>query len=368
MEMKPPALLVALVRALLPPADREHVLGDLQERLQIARNAATWSYLIDAMQTVPMVIWSRMRRIVTQPIFGLQALLVFAAFVAVLTPRLSADFLLLLKALFPTLIAMSVLLVADTYTTRGRRSGWSQLLIVVIALGVVWLAHVLAVRSGIPWSVPYRTVRQGLIFGFLVLSWVRFMSVFHEAHEHFDRTIPNTFGELRTHVEDFEREIRRRNRLAYAVCAVLMTSFGRVALLASSQIEMIGALITVAGTVFLAYQVSRFPAAAMPTQFDFATAVQFYRQELRRQSDFHSAGAVWLRLSLLFPGPILIGIILTRVARPDRIGAIIMQLAIFIALAVGTVALNQRMVRRYDRRLQALDQIHTHSDPSAPTD
>lgn len=145
--------------------------------------------------------------------------------------------------------------------------------------------------------------------------------------------------------------------MAYAVCAVLVASFGRVALLAPTPIEMIGALITMAGAVFLAYQVSRFPAAVMPAQFDFASAVQFYRQALRGQAGFHSARAVWLRLSLLFPGPFLIGIGLARVARPDRVGATIMQLAIFITLAVGAVALNQRMVRRYDRRLRALDQL-----------
>ena len=57
------------------------------------------------------------------------------------------------------------------------------------------------------------------------------------------------------------------------------------------------------------------------------------------------------------PAIISIGIGLAGVARPDRVGATIMQLGIFITLAVGVVALNQRMVRRYDRRLRALDQL-----------
>ncbi len=356
--MKPSPFLVALVRRLLPPDDREHVLGDLEERLQIGKTSAARRYLVDAVQTVPLVILSRMRRVVTQPIFGLQALLVFVAFVGVLTsPQLSGTYLLLLRALFPTLIAMCVLLVADTYTTQGRSSAWSQLVIVAAALGIAWFSNVLAVRSGIPWGLPYRTIRQGLIFGFFVLSWVRFMSMFRKAHEHLDLAIPNALVELRTHAEHFELEIRRRNQMAYAICVVLIVVFGRVALLAATQFEMVGALLVVVGTMFFAYQVSRFPTAVVPTDLSCASTCQFYRDELHRQRDFHSARALTVRLSLLLPVPLLMGVILTRVARPDRIGTAIMLFLIFIALAVGVVALNRRMARRYDRRLDALDRI-----------
>jgi hypothetical protein len=124
--------------------------------------------------------------------------------------------------------------------------------------------------------------------------------------------------------------------------------------MAATQIGMIGALLTVVGTALLAYQVSLFPTAGVPGQFDFATLREFYAQELRRQYDFHSARALSLRLALLFCGPFLIfaGTILARPA------AGIAQLVTFIALMAAAAAMNRRVAARYDRRLKGLDRAN----------
>jgi len=45
METRPHALAEAAVRALVPPASREHVLGDLQERF-----TSTRQYVFDALE------------------------------------------------------------------------------------------------------------------------------------------------------------------------------------------------------------------------------------------------------------------------------------------------------------------------------
>ena len=356
MEMTTPPVLVALVRRLLPSADREHVLGDLQERRE-ADDSSGRRYFVDVMQTVPLVIWSRMRRTLTQAVFAIQPLLILAAFVAVLTSqRLGGNLLLVFRTLFPALIATSVLLVADTYATPGRRQPWRQLAIVAIALGVVWCANALGFRFGIPWTLPYQTMSQGLFISFLLLSWARFMRVFREAaHEHLDRAVPSTVADLRAHTESFEREIRQRNQMAYVICAVLIITFGRVALLAATQIAMVGALLTVAGTLWLGYQVSRFPSAPAPGHLDFANLRQFYARELHRQRAFHSASALWLRLALLCSGPFVMSIG-TVLARPGQMGAGILQLAVFVALAIGAVFMNQRVAGRYAGRLKALEQ------------
>jgi len=359
MEMTPPPILAALVRTLLPPVDREHVLGDLQERFEISRDSSSWRYFVDAIQTVPLVVWSRMRRTATQPMFAIQALLTFATFVAVLTsPRLGGNLLLVARVLFPTLVATSVLLVADTYSTPERRQPWTPLMLVALAMAIVWFANVLAIRFGIPWALPYRTIRSGVIISFLVLSWIRFMRVFREAaHERFDRVTPTTLGDLRTHAENFQSEIRRRNQMAYAICAVLVVPFSRMAFVAGTQLAMTGALLTVAGTVFLAYQISRFPSAAVPGHLDFANLSDFYARELRRQRDFHNTSALSVRLGLLCAGPLLvvIGTTLTSIARPDRMGMGLLQLAVFVALAIGAVFMNQRVAGRYAGRLKNLE-------------
>ena len=56
-EPRPSQVTEALVGIVIPPACREHVLGDLHERFENPRQ-----YLVDAASTVPLVIVSRIRR------------------------------------------------------------------------------------------------------------------------------------------------------------------------------------------------------------------------------------------------------------------------------------------------------------------
>jgi hypothetical protein len=57
----------AAVSPLLPPAYREPVLGDLQERFRERGARARWlGYVVDVVTTVPHVLRSQMRRVVTR--------------------------------------------------------------------------------------------------------------------------------------------------------------------------------------------------------------------------------------------------------------------------------------------------------------
>ena len=63
----PPRWMQAAVSFLLPPACREHVLGDLQERFGERRAHARWlGYVVDVVTTAPQVWRSQMRRIMTR--------------------------------------------------------------------------------------------------------------------------------------------------------------------------------------------------------------------------------------------------------------------------------------------------------------
>jgi len=62
----PPRWMQAAVSPLLPPAYREPVLGDLQERFRERGARARWlGYVVDVVTTVPHVLRSQMRRVVT---------------------------------------------------------------------------------------------------------------------------------------------------------------------------------------------------------------------------------------------------------------------------------------------------------------
>lgn len=63
----PPSWMQAAVSLLLPPAYREPVLGDLQERFADCGEGARWlRYLTDVVTTVPQVFRSQIRRAVTR--------------------------------------------------------------------------------------------------------------------------------------------------------------------------------------------------------------------------------------------------------------------------------------------------------------
>src|SRR5260370_6368150 len=74
--MKPPGLLEGMVGLLIPPASRENVLGDLQERYR-----SPGQYVVDALSTVPMVAFSRIRRTTDPQILLMEAFALYLAFV-----------------------------------------------------------------------------------------------------------------------------------------------------------------------------------------------------------------------------------------------------------------------------------------------
>jgi hypothetical protein len=73
----PPKFLESLVRRLLPPAVREQVLGDLQERYQ-----SPLGYIADAASVVPAAIFGQLRRSTLIPFRVLEALIIYTSIFA----------------------------------------------------------------------------------------------------------------------------------------------------------------------------------------------------------------------------------------------------------------------------------------------
>ena len=75
MEARPPALADAIVRALIPPACREAVIGDLWERYTSPR-----AYVFEAVRALPFLVFSRIRRTTNATMVALAFLMLFASF------------------------------------------------------------------------------------------------------------------------------------------------------------------------------------------------------------------------------------------------------------------------------------------------
>ena len=104
-EARPPKVIERVVQLLMPPASREHVLGDLSERYVSPRQ-----YLVDALRTLPFVLVSRVRRTCNPPLDT--AVVVMLCFWAVIWE--SGEHVWLAAGI-PTFVAISVLILRGAY-------------------------------------------------------------------------------------------------------------------------------------------------------------------------------------------------------------------------------------------------------------
>ena len=110
LEVRPPALVDAMIRMLIPPACRENVIGDLWERYTSPRQ-----YVVDAHRTLPFVIWSQIRRTLDPLPLAMQLLPAFVFFGG-LVGRPGADGRpVWLRAVVPAIAVAVAMVVRDAY-------------------------------------------------------------------------------------------------------------------------------------------------------------------------------------------------------------------------------------------------------------
>jgi hypothetical protein len=140
----PPPVLRKLVELMIPPAAREGVCGDLWERYR-----GPGRYLGEAIQALPFVIASQIRRNANLPLLALQASFAFFCAQAVVSPLHAAG----LAAAF----ALILLLQAAYQGTSPPSASRAALETVVIAIGVEFVA----ISSGVSGRSPFGwTLRQ----------------------------------------------------------------------------------------------------------------------------------------------------------------------------------------------------------------
>jgi hypothetical protein len=136
MNVKPPKLAEAIVRWLLPSACVEHVLGDLQERMQAAEpTAAGRQYILEALVTVPSVIFGQIRRSLDFRLVLLYVAIQYAAFVgAALLERYAHGVQVTAGSLAIFWFITLVVVLLKLTRTVGRPLSWLANLVFYIAL------------------------------------------------------------------------------------------------------------------------------------------------------------------------------------------------------------------------------------------
>ena len=177
METGPPDLVEAIVRLLVPPASREHVLGDLRERY-----ISPLQYIGEAMRVVPLVVVSRVRRTTDWLLVAVQAYTLLLVFRPQRFSYTTAE----LRLVLPIGAALLALALRDAYASPRRRwpagAGEAFDSALMRALGAALLAMTAACVPqtllslfdvGATWHLPSSGFITGVFGGLLMLVPIR---------------------------------------------------------------------------------------------------------------------------------------------------------------------------------------------------
>ena len=167
---QPPRLIERIVGILTPPACREVVLGDLYERYR-----SPLYYISDAWYAIPCVVYSRIRRTADPGVLLMDAMLVYASFIAAAW-RFDHELLYgeygLIKLAIPSLVAVIALMLADAYARPGKPPKLRPILQAILGIGLVCFTQSAFAAAKFSFALPWWIVITGGAFGIVSLAMI----------------------------------------------------------------------------------------------------------------------------------------------------------------------------------------------------
>jgi hypothetical protein len=171
METRPPKLIEDIVGKLIPPACREHVLGDLYERYQ-----SPVQYILESTHILPFIIASRIRRTFRLELFLSEAFGLYIAFAgAALAGGLEYIYDHAAYAALAIVIATAllVLVLCDAYADPQDQSSRRLRFEVALAALCTFVARSLAQMWNPNWALPMWVMLVGSGVSLPMLMMVR---------------------------------------------------------------------------------------------------------------------------------------------------------------------------------------------------
>jgi hypothetical protein len=310
---------------------------------------------MDALQTLPFVIASRVRR-TTHPL----GLLIVGAFLwwAVFWGNRQESWL---AASIPTLITLVALALRDAY--RGTAPKWPRAIAVdmaIAATGVLSSQLILAVT--IPaLSLTRDTLLVGFPLGYVILFFVRLQSPggFHQPPG-FARSI--SMQELRTEIALYEATIRRAIRIEIGACIVVAVCFAGFLWAPAPLLGKIGGGLTSAAALFIWWFLYRHGRVRpIPPRLGFAESMALYRADLEHRRRL-SKNYVWWYVLPLMTG-ISLMIIGPQLQRGNSLLSILLTVLILAAVGAILVIVQRAVARKILLRLEQLDVVSEKTPP-----
>lgn len=350
MGARPHPLIESLVRLLVPPASREHVMGDLSERYR-----SPSLYLLEVLRTLPFVLASRVRRTTNVP------WLVVVAFVfgfGVFYGPFQSSWIV---ATIPTLVCAAVLVLRNAYRVPTQTSvaptRFGEALIDVAAVAACVLLSQLAVAHFAPDLLLSRwpALRVGLPVGAALLFLIRLQAPVVAAWPPPISRVMSR-AELASEASGFESARLRAIRIEIGVSLAVIAWFGLVFWAAPTAIGKAASFLTIGGVLFVVWFLRRHARAApVADGLTFTELATHYRGNLERQAA-RARTALWWYVLPLAGGPVLLTVAISLGA-PVRSIIAIKLLAGFLLIGVLIVLLNRRAVRQLEKRIAQLETV-----------
>ena len=165
---------------------------------------------------------------------------------------------------------------------------------------------------------------------------------------------PVSPDELRTEVGKLKKWLGRRFVIGGGAALIVVVAYIAFFVIFPNVWQRVGSAMTVLGAGYMIGQIllrrSRMMLDTAGTE-----CLRFYREELERQRDFHQGPWFWSRLVLILPGPLIFIVGFAR-NHPQWAPFLWFEAATFLAIAAIAVPLNLRLARKFQRRIDALDQ------------
>jgi hypothetical protein len=334
----PPAAIERIVRMLVPPPAREHLLGDLAECYR-----SPGQYLRDALRTLPFVIGSQIRRTTN-----------FAMLPSVAV-RLMVGFGVgenVGGAAVATAATLLGYMVRDAYRVLDLGRVWRQGLVdtLVVAAFVSASQALLAIVRPDWMLSPGRTAAAALMLGLFYL--LRAQNPSGGLQPWLTSAGPMSLEELRTEVRLYAQRSRRAMAIEVGVGVAIAPVFAATAVFGPPSPAKAGAILTVFGILFVAFYIRRHMRWQAPLDLGFAETLAQYRARLERNHSWLRNVWMWYLLPLgIGPFVMLIAGPLTTQQPVSQIAGVV---GVSALLWVFVLMMSRRAAQGLRQRLDAL--------------
>lgn len=152
-----------------------------------------------------------------------------------------------------------------------------------------------------------------------------------------------------------EKKMRRDQINFYIALIGSSIAIAGIAVLFPRPLVICGAVASIAGFAFLAYEVLQHRRRAPAAENGAVASAEYHRALLQHRIEFHRK-RLWLRVAALAPGGVLFFLGFAA-ARPDLAALIYVELVTFIVAIVLIIPVNRRAAAKLGRQIAEVERL-----------